>query len=102
MNGYCPLCDPLLACGVVRCGRCGVPAWPADAEWLPDGQVVATYPGACAHHDDDMCAVVDPAWLTTDPRWCVGRTATGAFCRNRRSPGSAWCHWHNPARQTTP
>jgi hypothetical protein len=100
MNDYCPDCDPLLACGVVCCARCGVPAWPADAEWLPDGQVIATYPAACAHYGD-LTGVIDPARLVIDSRFCAGRTTTGALCRARRSPGSSsYCRQH--ARQATP
>jgi hypothetical protein len=88
VTGYCARHDPILACGFLRCGRCGHSAFPADAEWLPGGLIVATYPPACDHHEA-VTFLVDPVALTPGDDWCSAiATTTGSPCRNRPAPGS--------------
>jgi hypothetical protein len=49
MSGYCPAHDPILYAGHVRCPTCGHTGYPTDAEWLPDGTILAAYAAPCGH-----------------------------------------------------
>jgi hypothetical protein len=99
MMAYCPDHDPILAAGYLRCHTCGRAAWPADAEWLGDGTILATYPPACEHLGDAITFVVDPAALDLSPDWCNAIAATtGSLCRNRSAPGARFCHQHGRKR----
>jgi hypothetical protein len=94
----CSDCDPLLAAGHARCPECGRAAYPADAAWLPSGDIVAVYEAACEH----LAArawVVDLLQLVPGSVWCSATAATtGAPCRRRARPGGAHCWLHDPAR----
>lgn len=91
---YCAAHDPILACGVLRCPRCGRTAWPADAEWLPGGLVLATWPPGCGHRGA-VTFVVDPGALARFDDWCSAlAVTTGDLCRNRAAPGSGYCRQH--------
>jgi hypothetical protein len=94
VSGYCPDHDPILACGRHRCGQCGHTAWPADAEWLDDGTILASYPPAC-EHVGAATFLVDPSALALSPFWCNAlAVTTGEMCRRRPAPGSEFCRQH--------
>jgi hypothetical protein len=95
----CPDCDPILAAGLARCPTCGHVAYPVDAEWLPSGGIIASYPAACEHLGARTW-LIDLFQLTPGTIWCNGTAVTtGALCRNRARPGEPYCWQHDPARR---
>jgi len=79
---WCPDCDPILRAGFIRCRVCGIDSYPADAEWVSGGLIIATYPPACGHRAAAMTWVVDPAKLASAEPRCEAATQSGARCRN--------------------
>ena len=110
---YCPEHDPILRAGFARCTRCSRIVFPVDADWLPGGLILASYPAVCSHAARGAVMIVDPATLPErDPgfeleryfalelylpgRRCAGSTRYGRRCRSPARPGSEYCAMHPP------
>lgn len=106
---YCPNHDPILVAGYNTCGTCGATSYPTDADWVGEGQVLATFASTC----QPSCPRRGPARTillefgadpvipeVQRPRLCRAIAATtGRRCRGYAQPGSGYCHHHNPARR---
>jgi hypothetical protein len=58
MSARCsPTCDPVHHAGYLGCSVCDAPAWPTDAAWLDDEQIVATYVPTCSHVMEQIIVV---------------------------------------------
>ncbi|MGA2831037.1 MAG: hypothetical protein ABSF03_33550 [Streptosporangiaceae bacterium] len=103
--------DPILRAGFARCTGCGRINFPVDADWLPGGLILASYPAMCSHHARGAVMIVDPATLPErDPgfdldryftlelylpgRRCAGSARSGRRCRSPAQPGSEYCAKH--------
>lgn len=106
---HCPDHDPLLVAASIICGACKAESFPADASWLPDGTILATYVNThepwCAKQPEFGIVLLDP--LSQDqlvprvqrPRLCRETTKAGTGCKNPAGKTSRYCFAHDPARQ---
>ena len=105
---YCPDHDPLLLATSIICGTCKSESFPVDADWMPDGTILASFdavhePWCTRRPDFGMVLLVpgaDPLVPRVQrPRTCRGTTRAGRPCRNPAGKASAWCSSHDPDRQ---
>lgn len=102
--------DPILRAGFARCPRCSRIGLPVDADWLPGGLILASYPAVCSHARGAVMIVEPGTVPERDPgfaleryfalelylpgRRCAGRTRSGRQCRSPAQPGSEYCPKH--------
>jgi hypothetical protein len=84
--------DPLPAAGVIWCAKCRQETWPADATWLDDDLLLATFPEGC--HNRERTLVITPSLLGPLFGRCDATTAAGTRCRNRPLRDGDLCYGH--------
>ena len=99
--------DPILWAHPIQC-KCGSESWPADATWVADGMILASYetvhnPGCPAPTVFGAVLLIRGSDCTLPavqrPRRCRAiAVTTGQPCRAYARPGSAFCHTHGQPR----
>jgi hypothetical protein len=110
---YCPDHDPILLAASIICGTCKAESFPADAEWMPDGMILAdyvtTHQSWCTRRPQFGMILLDPASdnqavpAPARPRsaiWCTATTMSGTLCSFRvKADGLCGVHLARRDRQ---
>lgn len=104
MSHHCASCDPILHAQPIICGACSAESYPADAIWLDDGTILASYD---TRHEPDcpqrtkfgtVLIRPDSDQQIPDvhrPRLCRATAKTTQNrCKSPAQPGSAFCYAH--------